>query len=396
MVENTNQSASKSLMKDITRSIKSSVERELWARAAGRCQFNGCNRLVYKSPVTQERINLAEKAHVYSFAKEGPRGWGPFLSNRKGLNDIANLLLVCHDCHQTIDQRNSVARYPAERLIAWKCEHEDRVRIVTGIRPNKRSHVILYSGKIGEEESPLEAELAVQAMFPDWYPAEERPINLAMSSEHEDSTEFFWKTEAAHLRSAFERYVRPRIREGNPNHFSVFARASQPLLVLLGTLLTDKIPTEVYQLQREPISWRWQGGSSNDFSFRLVPPENSDGDPALVISASARINCDRVTSVLGGKASIWELTIDQCHNNFLKSRNQLSAFREAARVVLAKIAEAHGQNIRLNIFPAMPVACAVELGRIRMPKADMPWIIYDQNNKVGKFVCALEVGENHD
>jgi hypothetical protein len=382
-------------MKDVTRYIKCTVERELWARAAGRCQFNGCNRLVYKSSVTQERVNIAEKAHIYSFSKDGPRGWGPFVTNRKQLNDLANLLLVCHDCHETIDQGDPVTRYPAARLIAWKREHEDRVRIVTGIHPNKKSHVVLYGGKIGEEDSPLEAEVAIEAMFPEWYPAEERPTELAMSSEHEDSTEFFWTTEAVHLRAAFERHVRPRIREANPNHFSVFARTGQPLLILLGTLLTDKVPVEVYQLQREPISWRWQA-DSNNACFRIVAPERNDGDPVLVISASAKIVPDRVTSVLGNNVSIWELTTDQCHNNFLKSRAQLSAFRETARAIIGRIAESHGQSVPLMIFPAMPVACAVELGRIRMPKADMPWIIYDQNNKAGKFLRALEIGGSHD
>ncbi len=382
-------------MKDVTRYIKCAVERELWARAAGRCQFNGCNRPVYKSPVTQERIAIAEKAHIYSFSKDGPRGWGPLVANRQKLNDLANLLLVCHDCHQTIDQGDPAARYPATRLIAWKREHEVRVRIVTGIHPNKRSHVILYGGKIGEENSPLEAELAVEAMFPEWYPSDERPTELSMSSEHEDSTELFWRTEAAHLRAAFERYVRPRMHEANPNHFSVFARAGQPLLILLGALLTDKVPVEVYQLQREPISWRWQDGST-DFCFRTIPPERKAGDPVLVISASARIGRERVTSVLGDDISIWELTIDDCHNNFLKSRAQLSAFRETVRKLIGRIAEVHGQDVPLRIFPAMPVACAVELGRIRMPKADMPWIIYDQNNKVGKFLTALEIGGAND
>jgi hypothetical protein len=118
----------------------------------------------------------------------------------------------------------------------------------------------------------------------------------------------------------------------------------------------------------------------------------SGGDPVLVISISARIGPDRVTSILGNNISIWELTTDQCHNNCLKSRAQLSAFREIARRLVGRIAEAHGQDVPLKILPAMPVACAVELGRIRMPKADMPWVIYDQNNKAGKFLHAVEIG----
>ena len=52
------------------------VESMLWGRAAGRCEFRGCNRPVYKSGVTQEAVNVAEKAHIRAFSKAGPRG-GP-------------------------------------------------------------------------------------------------------------------------------------------------------------------------------------------------------------------------------------------------------------------------------------------------------------------------------
>ena len=63
-------------MKEVTRHIKSITERELWARAGGRCQFSGCNNLLYKSSITNETVNLAQKAHIYSFSEKGPRGWG--------------------------------------------------------------------------------------------------------------------------------------------------------------------------------------------------------------------------------------------------------------------------------------------------------------------------------
>jgi hypothetical protein len=75
----------KKTTKEVTRYIKKEVERELWARAAGRCQFNGCNRPLYKSPVTQEKVNISEKAHIYSFSEKVPRGWGPFKKDRKTL-----------------------------------------------------------------------------------------------------------------------------------------------------------------------------------------------------------------------------------------------------------------------------------------------------------------------
>lgn len=383
------------MAKEVTRHIKSEVERELWGRAAARCQFSDCNRLLYKSPVTQEPINLAEMAHIYSFSKVGPRGWGPFTSNPIGLNDVSNLMLTCHDCHKKIDQDKKGERYSADLLKKWKAEHETRVRIATGITASKRSHVVLYGSRIGDENSPLQNTVAFDAMFPDWNPADDRSVNLSMDSALDDSTKEFWSAQTAHLRKDFDRYIRVRIDEAQPNHFSVFALASQPLLTLLGSLFTDKVPTIIYQPHREPKTWKWQP-HPDGFQFRVSEPGDKSGAPALVFSLSAKIGAERIESVVGGKVSIWEVTIDQPHNDFLRSEAQLSMFRETARKLMVRIKAAHPNATDLKIFPAMAVSCAIELGRIRMPKADLPWVIYDQNHKHQKFIETITIGGNYE
>lgn len=379
----------------LTRAIKREVERELWGRAAARCEFSDCNKLLYKSPVTQESVHLAEKAHIYSFSKDGPRGWGTFWKNPIGLNDVPNLILVCHDCHLKIDQDEKGERYSADLLKKWKTEHEARVRIATGISVNKKSHVVLYGSRIGDENSPLQAAVAFDAMFPDWNPADDRSVNLSMQSALDDSTKEFWITEAAHLRKEFDRHIRVRVSEAQPNHFSVFALASQPLLVLLGSLFTDKVPVIVYQPHREPKTWKWQP-HPDGFQFRINEPADKSGIPALVFSLSDRIGSDRVEAVLGGKVSIWEVTIDQPHNDFLRSEAQLSMFRENVRKLIVAIKAAHPHVSDLKVFPAMPASCAVELGRVRMPKADLPWVIYDQNHRHRQFIETLTIGANHE
>jgi hypothetical protein len=128
--------------------------------------------LLYKSPVTQERVNISEKAHIYSFSPAGPRGRGPHARNATHPNDVRNLMLVCHDCHKTIDQDKNGDRYPANLLKKWKALHEARIVIVTGISPTKKSHVVLFGAKIGEQKSTLQFDEAVEAMFPNRFPAE--------------------------------------------------------------------------------------------------------------------------------------------------------------------------------------------------------------------------------
>lgn len=380
------------MAEDITRYIANDVERELWAKAAGRCQFNGCNRSLYKSPVTQEQVNIAEKAHIYSFSKEGPRGWGPFVANKKKLNNIDNLMLMCHDCHKLIDQDKNGNKYSAELLRQWKREHERRVYIVTGIAPKMKSHVVMYGANIGSERSPLQFVSAVEAMFPNRYPAEEKPVDLSMSCEHEDKDEEYWITEKNHLYKIFDRHIKQRIEDNDPAHFSLFSLAPQPLLIQLGALFTDKIEVDVYQPIRNPKTWKWQN-YPDGFSFFVKEPSTTTGVPTLLVSLSDEIAHNRATSIIGSEASIWEITVPSnfLHNDFLRSPAQLAEFGQTVRKVMVSMKRKHGQSTPIHVFPAMPVSCAIEMGRARMPKAEMPWIIYDQNNKAKSFIKALEI-----
>jgi hypothetical protein len=55
----------------------------------------------------------------------------------------------------------------------------------------------------------------------------------------------------------------------------------------------------------------------------------------------------RITVILGEAVSIWELTIEHPHNDFLKSKEQLSQFRETLRNLIVEIGKAHGKHTPL-------------------------------------------------
>jgi SMODS-associated and fused to various effectors sensor domain len=171
-------------------------------------------------------------------------------------------------------------------------------------------------------------------------------------------------------------------------HLSVFAIAPRPLLILLGTLLGDIVPSDVYQRHREPPTWDWPPERPTPV-FELRRPASLGGPPALLFGLSATVSAERIHRVLGTDASIWSITVPSPHNDATKSRRQVSEFRAFLRTVLDQIKAAHGQRRLLHVFPAMSVSLAVELGRVRMPKADTPWQIYDQVNALGGLVPAL-------
>lgn len=377
---------------EVTRHIPSKVERELWARAAGRCQFRGCNRLLYKSPVTQEQVNISELAHIYSFSENGPRGHEELKENPQAINDIDNLMLMCHDCHKTIDQYKDGGQYSASLLRQWKVEHEQRIAIVTGITAVRKSHVVFYGSNIGEQRSPLQPEEAMQAMFPERYPVSLPPISLSMNSSLEDRTDVFWMAESTHLKQAFDQKILPLIENDSVKHFSLFALAPIPLLIKLGTLFTDKISVDTYQPIREPKGWHWQA-FPDGFEFVINEPKSFEGTPVLVISLSDIISHERINSVMNEQLSVWELTVPEkfIGNDNIRNPAQLSMMRDKIRHLMIRIKNKHGTNTPLSIFPAMSVSCSIEMGRVRMPKADMPWIIYDQNSKEKKFIKAITI-----
>ena len=375
--------------REVTRYIPVATQTELWGRAAGRCEFAGCNKPLWKSSVTGERVNIAQKAHIYSFSDGGPRGNDEVPP--EDLNSIDNLILVCHECHRKIDAALDGGRYPASLLQQMKREHERRVEFVTGIDPTRKGHVLLYGANIGEHSAPLDFAGAATAMFPHRYPASDHAISLGLqNSAASDRDEQFWFTERENLEKQFARRVRDRIADGEIAHLSVFSLAPQPLLIHLGTLLGDIIPCDVYQLHREPQTWVWPSGGDIP-GYMIREPQSKTGKAALVLSLSATIDLKRVTFVLGEDASIWTITVQTPHNDLMKSREQLAGLRAVLRRVFDQIKFAQGQSAVLHIFPAAPVSACLEVGRVRMPKADMPWQLYDQVNPLGGFVPALSI-----
>jgi hypothetical protein len=372
-----------------SRTLRPSVERLLWGCAAGRCEFAGCNRPLWKSDVTQEEVNVAQKAHIYAFSKGGPR----HNPKKRDVNSLSNLILVCHGCHQKIDKEKDGGRYTASLLHQWKRAHEERIETVTGVALTKKSHILLYGANIGDHSGPLNYQEAAGALFPRRYPASDKPLELSThNGSFSDRDSIFWSTESENLRRKFEKRIRERVADGELNHLSVFGLAPQPLLILLGTLLGDIVAADVFQRHREPVTWKWPTNAVTP-QFEIIEPTTTTGPPALILALSATVTPDRVRAVLGKKTSIWMITHPKPHNDVLKSRLQLADLRAHLRLLLDRIKALHGQNTPLHIFPAAPAAAAIELGRVRMPKADTPWHIYDQVNDRGGFVLALTIPE---
>ena len=124
----------------------------LWAKAAGRCQYSGCNKSLIGDLISgAEDRNFGFVAHIVADTPTGPRGdpvRSPLLSD-----DVTNLMLLCHVHHKLIDV-DEVEQHPEDRLLAMKAAHEQRIEIVTAIDEDRASHVLRYAANIGGHEFP--------------------------------------------------------------------------------------------------------------------------------------------------------------------------------------------------------------------------------------------------
>lgn len=371
------------------RPLPDKVKNIVWGRAAGRCQYAGCNALLIGDEVSGAvNANAAYIGHIISDSEDGPRG-DP-IQSPKLAQEPDNLMLVC-DRHHRVFDREMVAEHPADLLMAMKRRHESRIRTVTAIDEDMSSHVIRYAAKIGTNESPVAKGDLKWSMIPDRYPLDDGWIDLDLAtldlSDHEPD---FWRIQIRNLRAGFAEKVRGRMERQEIRRVTVFGLAPIPLLIELGRLISDIATADVRQLLRSPKGWRWDPNAP-PLKFNVLRPSGLAGKVALKLAVSAPVVDDRIHAVLGNDAAIWSITADGAHNDIMRSQADLAEFARLFRTTLDAIKIAHGENTMVHVFPAVPISAAVEAGRAWQPKAHPALKIYDQNKKLGGFIFAHEL-----
>lgn len=363
----------------------------LWALAAGRCQYRGCNRELVGDLISgNEDGTFGFVAHVVADSAQGPRGdpvRSPLLAK-----SLDNLMLLCATHHKLIDVEE-VADHPEDVLLEMKSEHEERISIVADMDPDRASHVVRFAADIGTSESLVSTKAILNAMPPDHHPASRQTIDLALvSCAYKDDEEDYWRFQAENLRRHFDAKVRGRVEMQEIRNLNVFALAPQPLLMELGRLIGDIVPAVVHQRHREPATWRWQPEQPAIRFVETVPEDAARRSAvALKLALSATVTDERITTVLGDDVAIWSLTAEEPHNDIMRRPQDLSEFKRRVRTLLDRIKGVHGEGAEVNVFPAVPNSVAIEFGRVRMPKADLPMLVWDQNRQRGGFIPTLRI-----
>jgi len=364
----------------------------LWGIAAGRCQYEGCNEKLYQDPTTKAEFNQAYIAHIIADKPGGPRGHET-LSAELG-DDLSNLMLLCDRHHRLVD-KHDVDGHSVSRLKEMKRKHEERINTVSGIDEEMKSHIVLYGARIGDHGSPLTFKETANSMKPEFYPASDKPIELGMASPHKDEEDRYWEIQSESLQRNFDTELGRLKETTDVPHFSIFGLAPQPLLIQLGVLFSEIYRAKVYTRLREPETWKHPEDDA-PIDFEVIKPANTDGEPVLNISITAKIEDNRIERVMGKDCSIWKLTVPKPGKDLIRSDKTMENFRSRVREVFEEIKKAHGQESLLHVFPAMPNSTAIEFGRVWQPKAELPMKIYDQNSSRDGFIETLTITKRQE
>lgn len=369
--------------------IPPNVAYALWGLSAGRCEFRGCNVLVYRDDVSQKRANLGRISHIVAASADGPRG-DPVRSLQL-CKDITNLMLTCSKHADLVDKANMVGDYPEQLLLEFKSEHEERVRMLTEVSGQSTTQVIVV--QIPIDGFPIRVGKEIfEAILPE-YSLTENPTRIDLNATRGvDSPEGF-----SYLAEALTRQIGSILRDRETNHvsasISLFALAPIPLLIHLGALIGDIQPVHLYQKHRLAQDWRWPDAQCSGDEFVVSLPDGDHrtaAEPVLVVEVSLPIPDTTIINTVGTSVTPYHLKAAAPSLDFLRSRKQVELFGLELRRLLSTIRQRHPVGQPLHVLAAVPAPIAVELGRHLRPHVPRARL-YEYRKATREYWPALDI-----
>ncbi|MDX2004486.1 MAG: SAVED domain-containing protein [Meiothermus sp.] len=370
---------------------------ELWARAAGRCEYRGCGKPLYLEPLTKARLNLAHIAHIVAAQPGGPRG-DPKRSKLLQ-TDLDNLMLACRDHHALCDFRASeegVERHSEAELRAMKRDFEAFVENALAMLPNHETRVLIVLGRISGNTTRLTKREIREALWERrLFPLNDEPdaIKTMQSADVDDLDPPGW----AEVRRRTELRLDRILEDDPPFHVSVFALARIPLLAVVGYKLGDKVKVQTFHPTNN--RWPWPDPTASE-GFDLIPPStstaNSEGATGptnkkviLKLEASGIIGDELLPKELLQDALIYAIRFAQPRLGGIRAPQQVEGFGAKVRQFYETLAAQYGEgSTHVHVFPAVPPALAVEFGRV-VRHHFSPTKLYERRD--GHWVFTLEI-----
>lgn len=332
------------------RYIPEPVKLRLWVNSGGMCAL--CGRLLVFEDAGKD-VNIGEKAHIIPHSPGGPRKKDRKASGmtEEEINTADNLILLCRVCHKIVD--NNEEKYPPDLLRKRKKEHEEWV--LTRLRNVETSIAIIHKTHGPQVDTVILADkLNLKVLGKSSY--QEQLDNL----EHID-----WNTARDKTIEVFEKAM-AHFRKFEGVLFDVFPLSQIPLLIFLGSLITDTIPVRIFEYDRNKHNWVLNSpGDANVKDLGLKHITNLRNSKVLVVSlgVSSVISHGDIDKMVSLTASdLLEITVEEPEIDRVLFKEQVNEVRNYFKRHVELLHQEHRYQ-EIYLFYAGPAGLAVELGR---------------------------------
>lgn len=369
-----------------TRDISWQTRILIFVRSGGRCQFPGCNKYLLEHPLTRSAGNFAEFAHIVAFSERGPRGTQG--KRPQFINEIQNLMLLCATDHKEIDDHPG--QYPRTVLEGYRREHEKRIKHVTSMGPELSTKVVQLKANIRGNAVAIPAEQIFEAVNPKYPDVDECLIDLTPIHA---TGKAFLTTARQTIDNDLRGLLSSRMNRPAPTDLSLFALGPIPVLIYLGSKLSNTVDVGLHQYHRDTKRWTWkQRGPEVKYAIRLLQRGTNKKHVALLLSLSGTIDRAMLPKKIDRSFFVYELRLSGRvpGTDFLRTRKDLAGFRSKYLRFLSTLQRDHGQLNEVHLFPAVPAPIAVACGHDPL-KVHPSLLVYDLDHAARSFTYQLRI-----
>lgn len=349
-------------------SASEKVKRVVWARAAGRCTI--CNKDLLSDHLGSNTVvrSIGEVAHIAAESMIGPRGDSTVEPEDR--NEADNLMLLCPNEHTEADSgRLTDPIYTLDYLRRRKEIKEAWIKFVTGLDEDRRTTILRVSGDVRGAHGMISQTDAASIVMNEslrtpWYLPDPRGSGLTvdLTGIPGPGTPSYWSSCVAQIEAEIAR-LHMSAKDGSTTHVSVFGFALVPVLVALGYMIDDTIPTAIYERHRSTDSWAWDRDAQEHHFVSQIPETTNHSQAALLVSASGSINDNELPAELSDLPKIRIRLADNATPgpSTFGRRETLEDFVRTLRSLVAEL-ERRREIEHLHVFLASPVSASIAFG----------------------------------
>lgn len=327
----------------------------LWIKSGGICAIRGCDEeLIFQ--MGGINVNVSNAAHIISHSDNGPRSEykSEYGITEFNVDNEPNLMLTCLKHHKIIDANGTKDQYSPELLYEMKNEHESWVRNLLKKRNN--SIAFLHKTKGGPiDEIILSKELNTFLI-----------ASIQFQEEFTDFTSEGWLKGKENNEELLKKF-RSITSQYPGTRIEMFPLSHIPLLIHIGSLITNTTPVTVYQYDRNAMQWVLSSPEQKSVEELDVAVNISENEKSKIlvvkIGVSGKIHLSDVELVIPDTIyDLLDISISDPRTDRVLFYEEVIKIKNLFDINVQRLKIEHDYK-QLHLFYAGPAGLAVELGR---------------------------------